>query len=105
MNFKTKIEWDKSSKLCKLYTKKSSKGEVYMMGDFNKMFKITIWKRKGYQGAEDFYEAQLIPVKYEKQSEDNAEHPTNTKQAPQTSPEPQPTAPDDKEPDFGDVAF
>jgi hypothetical protein len=64
--FKTIIDWNNSHKLFKAYEKTSNKGEVYLMGEFNKMFKITGWKRKGYQNNPDYWEFNLIPIKYEK---------------------------------------
>ena len=56
MEFKSKIEWEKSHRLFKLFPKKSKKGETYFMGEFNKMFKVTMWKKKGYQDKPDYYE-------------------------------------------------
>jgi len=69
MEFKSTILWEQGHKLFKLYPKKSKKGETYFMGELNKMNKITMWKRKGYQDNPDYYEVSLIPVKFEKQEE------------------------------------
>ncbi len=66
MEFKTKLLFENSQRLMKLYPKKSKKGETYFMGEFNKMFKATMWKRKGYKDGDDFYEVSLVPIKYEK---------------------------------------
>lgn len=65
--FKSTIIWNASHRLCKLIQKTDKNGNMWLLGDFNKTFKITIrqmpvnqWTKPGT------WEMNLVPVKFEK---------------------------------------
>ena len=64
--FESTVNWDRKSKMCKLYLKKDKNGDPFFMGDLTHTLKILIQKQTGQWAKEGEYVAYVVPIEFKK---------------------------------------
>ena len=86
MEFNQTVNWEKSSKVCKM-TQLKKDGKVFFIGDLSKNIKLTLHKMGGDFGADKagnpFWNLSFVPVSYTKiEAKQEPEFGKNTEEVP-----------------------